>query len=64
MFRWMFTIFFAICILSAASPWLAKIGIGRLPGDLRIRWRGREVVFPFASTVLLSLAFNLLIRVL
>ncbi|AHB07719.2 MULTISPECIES: DUF2905 domain-containing protein [Pandoraea] len=64
MFRWMLTIFFAICILSAASPWLAKLGIGRLPGDLRLRWRGREMVFPFASTVVLSLVFNLLIRLL
>lgn len=64
MFRWMFTIFFAICVLSASAPWLTKLGIGRLPGDVRLRWRGKEMVFPFASTVLLSLVFNLLIRLL
>lgn len=64
MFRWMFTIFFAICVLSAAAPWLTKLGIGRLPGDLRLRFRGKEMVFPFASTIVLSLVLNLLIRLL
>ncbi|GAB3627542.1 hypothetical protein PTE30175_02234 [Pandoraea terrae] len=64
MFRWVFTVFIALMVLSAASPWLAKLGIGRLPGDLRLRFRGKEYVFPFASTIVLSLALNLLIRLL
>ena len=55
MLRWTFTIFLAVIVLSAALPWLQKLGLGRLPGDLRFRLFGREFVLPFASTVLLSM---------
>ncbi|KWR91265.1 DUF2905 domain-containing protein [Cupriavidus sp. IDO] len=55
MLRWTFTIFLSVVILSAALPWLQKIGLGRLPGDVRFRLFGREYVLPFASTILLSM---------
>lgn len=64
MFRWLITIFIATAILSTTWPWLAKLGIGRLPGDLRLRWRGREYLFPFSSAVVLSLLINVIIRLL
>ena len=56
MLRWTFTIFLCVIVLSASLPWLQKIGLGRLPGDVRFRLFGREYVLPFASTILLSLA--------
>jgi hypothetical protein len=33
---------------------LKHIGLGRLPGDFSLRWRGREVLVPLTSSVLLS----------
>ncbi|MCS6762951.1 MAG: DUF2905 domain-containing protein [Candidatus Protistobacter heckmanni] len=54
MIRWVFVVFLATVLLSAAQPWLAKLGIGRLPGDLRFRIFGREVSLPFASSLLIS----------
>ncbi len=55
MLRWTLTIFLSVVILSAALPWLQKLGIGRLPGDVRFRLFGRDYMLPFASTILLSL---------
>ena len=55
MLRWTFTIFLAVVVLSSALPWLQKLGLGRLPGDLRFRLFGREFVLPFASTILVSM---------
>lgn len=55
MLRWTFTIFLCVIVLSASLPWLQKIGLGRLPGDVRFRVFKREIVLPFASTILLSL---------
>ncbi|MCA3187874.1 MAG: DUF2905 domain-containing protein [Cupriavidus sp.] len=55
MLRWTFTIFLCVIVLSASLPWLQKIGLGRLPGDVRFRLFGTEYVLPFASTILLSL---------
>lgn len=54
MLRWTLTIFIALVIFSAALPWLEKLGLGRLPGDIRFTLFGKTVFLPFASTVLLS----------
>ena len=62
MFRWLLTIFIALAVFAAALPWLEKIGIGRLPGDFRLRLFGKTVLLPFASTVLLSLVLFLALR--
>ncbi|GGI21690.1 MAG: DUF2905 domain-containing protein [Oxalicibacterium faecigallinarum] len=62
MFRWFLVIFLALIVLSAALPWLEKLGIGKLPGDIRFRLFGRTFLFPFASTVLLSIVVFLVAR--
>ena len=55
MIRWVLTIFLALIVFSAAMPWLEKLGIGRLPGDVRFTIFGRRIFLPFASTLLLSM---------
>jgi hypothetical protein len=45
-----------------ASPWLARYGLGRLPGDVTVTWRGRRIYLPITTTILLSLALTLLGR--
>lgn len=62
--RWLLTIFIALVILTSLQPWLRKLGIGRLPGDLNFRIRGRDYQLPFTSTVLLSLVALVLARIL
>jgi len=55
MLKWLVTLFLALVILSAATPFLRRFRVGRLPGDFQIPVRGRVYYVPFASTVLLSL---------
>ena len=55
MLKWLFTIFLALAVLAIATPWLARLGVGRLPGDLRFTMRGRNYSLPFASTLLFCL---------
>lgn len=62
MFRWLLTIFIALVIFSSILPWLEKLGVGKLPGDLRFRVFGLKIFLPFASTVLLSLIVFLIAR--
>ena len=64
MIRWVLTIFLALVIFSSLLPWLEKLGVGRLPGDLRLTLLGKKFFLPFASTILLSLAVVLLGRLL
>jgi hypothetical protein len=64
MLKWVLTLIVALLVLTALSPWLARLGLGRLPGDIVVRYRGRTFYLPFTSTVLLSLALTLLARIL
>jgi hypothetical protein len=64
MLKWLLTLFIALVILTIASPWLVRFGIGRLPGDLNVRVKGRDYYLPFTTTILLSLALALLMRLL
>ncbi len=51
-----------VVVIGAAAPWLARHGLGQLPGDITIRWKGRVVYLPITTTILLSLALTLLGR--
>ena len=55
MLRWLVVVFLALVVFSAIGPWLEKLGLGRLPGDLRFRFLGRNWFIPLASSVLISL---------
>lgn len=62
MFRWLLVIFLALMVINALTPWVRKLGVGKLPGDLRFKLFGREFFLPFTSTVLLSLLAAALAR--
>lgn len=65
MLKWLIVLLVAVFIVGLLQPRLARLlRLGRLPGDLRLRLRGRDYVFPFASAVLLSLVAGLIGRLL
>ena len=64
MLKWSITILVVLVILAAATPWLRRTGLGRLPGDFQIPLRGRVYYIPFASTLLLALLAWLVGKVL
>ena len=53
--RWLIVFLLAFLLFNGLRRWLERIGLGRLPGDFSLRWRGREVYVPLASSLLLSL---------
>ena len=52
MIKWLLTIFLALAVLALATPWLARLGVGRLPRDLKFTARGRVYFLPIASTLI------------
>ncbi len=62
MLKWVIVLVVAMIVLTALAPWLARFGLGRLPGDVVLHYRGRPYFLPFTSTILLSLALTLLAR--
>lgn len=64
MIRWVIVIFVGLAIFANILPWLQKLGIGKLPGDLRFSLFGKIITIPFASTILISLLILLLAKIL
>ena len=60
MLKWLITLIVALVLLSALTPWLRRLGFGRLPGDLQFRRNGKNYLVPIASTVLLSMLLSLI----
>lgn len=54
MIRWVAVIFIGLFVFYPLLPGLGKLGVGRLPGDVRFRVRGLIFCLPFGSTVLWS----------
>jgi Protein of unknown function (DUF2905) len=50
----------AILIIGLAWPWLAKLPLGRLPGDVVIDKPSMKVFFPFTTMLLVSAVVSLL----
>ena len=45
-------------------PWLAKLGLGRLPGDIRIERDGFSFYFPLATCLIVSIAISVIVWLL
>lgn len=52
--RWLLIFLLASVVFSAAMPYLRRFGIGKMPLDFHVRFRGRDYVFPFGSTIVLT----------
>ena len=42
MIRWVLVVFVVLLLIQGVSPWLNKLGFGRLPGDFRFTIFGKE----------------------
>ena len=55
----------AVClVLGLLSPWLSKLGLGRLPGDIAIERNGFRFYFPITTSIIISLILTLLLWLL
>ncbi|WP_298294343.1 DUF2905 domain-containing protein [Thiomonas sp.] len=62
--RWLIVFILASIVFSALLPHLERFGIGKMPLDLRVRLFGRVWLFPFGSSVLLSLLAYVIARLI
>lgn len=64
MIRWVIVVFLALLLINGLTPWLQRLGFGKLPGDFRFRLFGREWFIPLTTTILLSLLAGLIARLI
>ena len=62
--RWLILFGIVLVILGVAWPWLARLGLGRLPGDFYIERGGFSFYFPLATSLIVSILLSLLLTLL
>ena len=62
MLKWLLVLVVGVLIITLLTPWLSRHGLGRLPGDITLNWRGRRIYLPITTTILLSLLLTLFAR--
>jgi quinol-cytochrome oxidoreductase complex cytochrome b subunit len=64
MMKWLVTLVLALLVLGMLTPWLNRMGLGRLPGDIRIKRKRGVFYFPFTSVIVSSLLLSLIAHLL
>jgi len=59
--RWLIITGVLLIVLGIAWPWLSKLGLGRLPGDIHVEREGFSFHFPLMTSILVSLVISVLI---
>lgn len=50
-----------LVVVGLLWPWFAKLGIGRLPGDILIERSSFKIYLPITTSILISLALSLIL---
>jgi len=61
MSRWLIITGLALIVLGLAWPYLGKLGLGRLPGDIRIERDGFTLYLPITTSIIVSLVLSLIV---
>ena len=62
--RFLITLGLLIALAGLLWPWITKLGLGRLPGDLRIDKPGFTLYAPFTTMIIVSVVLSLVIWLL
>jgi hypothetical protein len=62
--RTLITIGISLVVIGLLWPWLGKLPLGRLPGDILIDRPGMKIYIPITTMVLVSLLISLLLWLL
>lgn len=58
--RMLVAIGFTLIIIGLLWPWLGKLPLGRLPGDIVIERPNMKIYFPFTTMLLVSVVISLI----
>ena len=64
MARWLIILGVVLVVLGLLWPWLTKLGLGRLPGDIVIKRENFRVYIPITTSLLISIVLSLVLWLL
>ncbi len=60
MAKWLILLGIILILIGLIWPWLSRLGLGHLPGDIHIKRDGFDFYFPLTTSILVSLVLSLL----
>ena len=58
--RLLITLGILLVVVGLLWPWLSKLGLGRLPGDIMVERENGQFYFPLMTSLIISLVLSLL----
>ncbi len=59
--RILVTIGIVLLVLGLLWPWISKLGLGRLPGDILIERGNSRFYFPITTSIIVSIVLSLIL---
>jgi len=64
MSRWLIVIGIVLIVLGLAWPLIIKLGLGSLPGDIRVEREGFSFYFPITTGIIISVVVSLVLMLI
>jgi Protein of unknown function (DUF2905) len=64
MSRWLIILGVVLILVGVLWPWLGRLGLGRLPGDIVIERENFRMYFPITTSILISIVLSLILWLL
>jgi Protein of unknown function (DUF2905) len=61
MARWLIILGVVLVVAGLVWPWLSKLGLGRLPGDIVVERENFRLYLPIATSILISVVLSLVL---
>lgn len=61
MAKWLITIGIILVALGLLWPLLAKLGLGSLPGDIKVERKGFTFYFPLTTSIIVSIVISIIL---
>ena len=59
--RWLIAVGLLLILIGLLWPWLSKLPLGRLPGDIAVQRDGFSFYFPLMTSLVISVLLSILI---
>ncbi len=59
--RWLITLGVVLVMLGLLWPWISRLGLGRLPGDIVIERENFRLYIPIVSSLLISIVLSVIL---
>lgn len=61
MLRWLIVLGAVLVLIGLLWPWISKLGLGKLPGDIAFERNGTRFYFPVTTSIIISIVISIVL---